>query len=98
MCTKQDLRAKSGTSDDSDVNLIILDRYRVGVIVALAMATVVVTVSIVPIYILRQMTSPSSQVSGSIITVLLVFILLYSTALVLCTGAKRHEILISVIM
>jgi hypothetical protein len=75
--------------------VILYHRERIEIIVSLVITIVIVAILITPIYILFYLTV-SPQTGHSIviiISVLLIFTLLFSGVLSLFTRAKRHEIL-----
>ncbi|KAF7951557.1 hypothetical protein EAE96_006862 [Botrytis aclada] len=87
-----ELREK--TNPDS-TNLILFSPERVNIVVSVIILITILTLLVVPVYILWYLSSVPSSKSpiGILIGILLVFTLLFSAVLSLFTRAKRHEVL-----
>ncbi|THV49563.1 hypothetical protein BGAL_0189g00160 [Botrytis galanthina] len=82
-------------TDPSTTKIVLFNPDRVNAIVSAILLVTVLTLLIVPVYILWYLNhiSTSSSFIGVVITVLLVFTFIFSAVLSLFTRAKRHEVL-----
>jgi hypothetical protein len=78
-------------------NMIIIDRPKINVIASLIITGLILTLLIMPVWLLWKLTrgARSEEIMGIIIMVLLLFTLAFSVVLSLFTRAERHEILAS---
>ncbi|TVY90127.1 hypothetical protein LAWI1_G005360, partial [Lachnellula willkommii] len=90
--TSPELRAKTNPESSG---VILYHRERIEIIVSLIITIIIVAILITPIYILFYLTvgAQDNHSIAIIISVLLIFTLLFSGVLSLFTRAKRHEIL-----
>jgi len=85
-------RRKSGRPDSAEV---FFTRDRIETFVVLIITFMILTLLIVPIYLLYQFTrkAQSTHITAMCIGILLIFTLFFSLCISLFTRAKRHEIL-----
>ncbi|TVY21064.1 hypothetical protein LARI1_G001244 [Lachnellula arida] len=88
----RELRAKTNPESSG---VILYHRERIEIIVSLIITIIIVAILITPIYIFFYLTvgAQNNHSIAIIISVLLIFTLLFSGVLSLFTRAKRHEIL-----
>ncbi|KAF5871507.1 uncharacterized protein Bfra_008026 [Botrytis fragariae] len=82
-------------TDPTTTNIVLFNPERVNAVVSVILLITVLTLLIVPVYILWYLNhiSTSSSFIGVVIVVLLVFTFIFSAVLSLFTRAKRHEVL-----
>lgn len=87
--------AKKGSNDDTDVIAVYYTRSRINAVANCIVASMVVLLLVVPVYVLFHLLEGTSSDKAYAISVgvLLVFILAFSAVLHLFTRARRHEIL-----